>query len=58
MNTPEQPQVDMNLAAFYLSKQIQQMAIDHAVALASKDAEIAELRRQLVADMDAEEGDE
>ena len=55
MNHTEQPQVDMNLAAYYLSKQIQQMSIDHAVTMAAKDAEIAELKKQIVAEMDAKE---
>lgn len=56
-----QVQVDPNAVIHTLSQQISRMAIDHAVALAAKDAEIAELkaeneqlRKEAIEQMDAE----
>ena len=51
-----QVQVDPSAVIHTLSQQISRMAVDHAVALAAKDAEIEELKKQLVAEMDAEGG--
>lgn len=53
-----QKQIDPNAVINTLSEQVRRMAVDHAVALAAKDAEIEELRRQLVADMDGKEDNE
>lgn len=53
-----QQQIDPNAVINALSEQLRRMAVEHAVALAAKDAEIAELQRQLVADMDEKEDSE
>jgi len=59
-----QVQVDPSAVIHTLSQQISRMAVDHAVALAAKDAEIAELkaeneqlRKEAVEQMDAEGSD-
>lgn len=56
-----QIQVDPNTVIHNISEQMRQMVVNHAVALAAKDAEIEglkaeieQLRKDAVAEMDAE----